>query len=109
MTAHSPKGADMPADESSITRFLRSFPGEVLRPTDAGFPRARAEAIWNGAITRQPALIVRPASTGEVASTVSSIREAGADVTVRGGGHSPAARSVTPASPASRSAGGWDG
>jgi FAD/FMN-containing dehydrogenase len=94
MNADSPKGADMPADKSSISRFVRSFPGEVLRPTDAGFARARAEAIWNGAITRQPALIVRPASTGEVASAVSSIREAGADMTVRGGGHSPAGSSV---------------
>jgi hypothetical protein len=64
MNADSPKGADMPADKSSISRFVRSFPGEVLRPTDAGFARARAEAIWNGAITRQPASSCGPPRRG---------------------------------------------
>src|SRR5688572_16290310 len=47
------QGADMPFDQS-ISAFLQSFPGEVLQPTDPQFATARAEAIWNGAITRQP-------------------------------------------------------
>ncbi|HEY0508093.1 MAG TPA: FAD-binding oxidoreductase [Blastococcus sp.] len=84
----------MPLDDSSITRFLETFPGEVLRPTDDGFARARAEAVWNGAITRQPGLIVRPTSTEEVAATLGLIRETGADVTVRGGGHNGAGNAV---------------
>src|SRR3712207_8968963 len=45
------EGAEMPLDDSSVTRFLQTFPGEVLRPTDAGFAGARAAAVWNGAIT----------------------------------------------------------
>jgi hypothetical protein len=52
----------MSLDDLTLSRFLRLFPGEVLRPADAGFAQALAEAIWNGAITRQPALIVRPTS-----------------------------------------------
>jgi FAD/FMN-containing dehydrogenase len=84
----------MPLDDLTISRFLRSFPGEVLQPADAGFAQARAEAIWNGAITRQPALIVRPTSTEEVATTIAFVRESGSEVTVRGGGHSAAGSSV---------------
>jgi hypothetical protein len=84
----------MPLDDTTISRFLRSFQGEVLRPADDGFAPARAEAIWNGAITRQPALIVRPTSVEEVVQTVAFVRESGADVTVRGGGHSAAGGAV---------------
>ena len=83
----------MPLDQS-ISTFLQSFPGEVLQPTDPEFAGARAEAIWNGAITRQPALIVRPTSTEEVVRTIAFVRESGADVTVRGGGHSAAGSAV---------------
>ena len=78
----------------STSSFLRSFPGEVLQPADPEFARARAEAIWNGAIARQPALIVRPTSTEGVARTIAFVRESGADVTVRGGGHSAAGSAV---------------
>jgi FAD/FMN-containing dehydrogenase len=78
----------------STSPFLQSFPGEVLQPADPDFARARAEAIWNGAITRQPALIVRPTSTHGVARTIAFVRDAGADVTVRGGGHSAAGSAV---------------
>jgi FAD/FMN-containing dehydrogenase len=84
----------MPLSDHAIDEFIRSFPSEVLRPADPGFPQARAEAIWNGAITRRPALIVRPASAEEVASTVAFARDAGAEVTVRGGGHSTAGAAV---------------
>jgi hypothetical protein len=84
----------MPLDDPSITRFIQTFPGQVLRPTDAGFPEARAEAIWNGAISRQPALIVRPTSVNEVARTITFVRETGTEITVRGGGHSASGSAV---------------
>jgi FAD binding domain-containing protein/berberine-like enzyme len=84
----------MPLDPSAVTRIARSVAGEVLQPADAGFAAARAEAIWNGAITRQPALIVRPTSAQDVARTVALVREEGADLTVRGGGHSGAGNAV---------------
>jgi FAD/FMN-containing dehydrogenase len=84
----------MALDDLTTTRFLRSFPGEALRPADAGFDQARAEAVWNGAVSRRPALIVRPTSTDEVTRTLAFVREAGAEVTVRGGGHSAAGSCV---------------
>lgn len=84
----------MPLDDPTTSGFTRSFSGEVLRPRDAGFAAARAEAIWNGAITRQPALIVRPTSTEQVVEAIAFVRESGAELTVRGGGHSAAGSSV---------------
>jgi FAD/FMN-containing dehydrogenase len=84
----------MPLDDSTIVDFARSFPGEMLRPADPAFARARAEAIWNGAITRQPALIVRPTSTEDVVRVVALIRDTGTDMTVRGGGHNGAGNAV---------------
>jgi FAD/FMN-containing dehydrogenase len=84
----------MSLDESTITRFIRDFPGEVLRPADAGFADARAEAVWNGSITHQPSLIARPTTTEAVSTVIALCRETGTDVTVRGGGHSAAGSCV---------------
>jgi FAD/FMN-containing dehydrogenase len=84
----------MALDEPAIARFIQSFPGEVLRPGDAGFASARAEAIWNGAIDRVPGLIVRPTSAQDVVAALAFVRETSADLTVRGGGHSAAGACV---------------
>jgi hypothetical protein len=56
----------MSLDDVGTTLLDRRIAGEVLRPADAGFARARAEAVFNGDIRRQPALIVRPTSTEDV-------------------------------------------
>lgn len=66
----------------------------ALRPEDPGFAEARAAAVWNGDIDRQPAMIVRPTSSDQVAEVLVFARAAGADVTVRGGGHSFAGNAV---------------
>jgi FAD/FMN-containing dehydrogenase len=84
----------MSLDDVAISRFREALAGEALRPTDPWFAAARAEAVWNGDITRQPALIVRPASTEDVATTVHFARAQGADLTVRGGGHGGAGNAV---------------
>jgi FAD/FMN-containing dehydrogenase len=78
----------MTLDDAAITVLDQRIAGAVLRPADADFTRARAEAVFNGDIRRQPALIVRPTSTEDVAHTIAWVREQGADLTVRGGGHS---------------------
>src|SRR4051812_43740508 len=90
----SPEGADMPLDDQAIAQFVQSFPAQVLRPADSEFAQARTEVIWNGAISRQPVLIVRPTSAVEVARALAFARDAGVDVTVRGGGHSAAGAAV---------------
>src|SRR4051794_9267274 len=80
--------------EAAITRLRRTVAGEVLTPADDGFGQARAEAIWNADITRQPAAIVRPTSAEDVARIVTTPRAEGVDLTVRGGGHSGAGHAV---------------
>jgi FAD/FMN-containing dehydrogenase len=84
----------MPTDESAPTRFLETFDGEVVRPADEGFAAARSAAVWNGDVTRQPALIARPRTAEEVAAAVTAARSSGLDLTVRGGGHSVPGNSV---------------
>jgi hypothetical protein len=84
----------MNLDQPTISGFIREFAGEVLRPSDDGFALARTAAVWNGSITRQPLLIVRPSTAQEVATVLSLCRRTGTDVTVRGGGHSAAGSCV---------------
>jgi FAD/FMN-containing dehydrogenase len=80
--------------DAAIADIRRTVAGEVLTPADDGFDRARAEAIWNADIRRQPAAIVRPASAEDVVRTVTAARAEGVDLTVRGGGHSGAGNAV---------------
>src|SRR3954470_8927266 len=76
------------------TQLPDSLAGVTLRPDDPGFADARAAAVWNGDITRQPALIVAPTSSAQVADALAFARAHGVDLTVRGGGHSFAGNAV---------------
>ena len=80
--------------KETYAQFVAGFAGEVLRQGEAGFAAARAAAIWNGDIRRQPALIVQPASEQAVALAIGFAREHGLELTVRGGGHSGAGHAV---------------
>ena len=66
---------------------------EILTPGDAGYDDARR--LWNAAIDRRPALIVRARNAHDVSFAVSHAREHGLEIAVRGGGHSVAGHSVT--------------
>jgi FAD/FMN-containing dehydrogenase len=78
----------------AISALRGSMTGEVLQPTDEGFARARAEAVWNGDITRQPALLARPTSDGDVAAAIRFARERELPLSVRGGGHGVSGKAV---------------
>jgi FAD/FMN-containing dehydrogenase len=80
--------------DGATTQLPDSLAGITLRPDDAGFADARAAAVWNGDITRHPALIIQPTSSAQVADAVAFVRAQGADLTVRGGGHSFAGNAV---------------
>lgn len=84
----------MALDDIAIGTLRESFAGELLRPGDENFGRARAEAVWNGDIARQPALIARPVSGDDVAAAVRFARERDLPISVRGGGHAPSGKSV---------------
>lgn len=69
-----------------------TFEGEVLVPGSPGYDAARA--VWNGAVDRRPAYVVRCAGTGDVRTAVRVARELGLPLGVRGGGHSAAGWAV---------------
>ncbi|MFE6970298.1 FAD-binding oxidoreductase [Isoptericola sp. NPDC057653] len=58
----------------------------VVAPPDDGYAAARA--IEPGGVEHRPAAIVRPTDTAAVAAAVRFARDAGAEVSVRSGGHS---------------------
>lgn len=64
----------------------------VHRPGDPAY--AGASALWNGAVTTRPAVVVRPRTATEVAVSVTAARESGAGLSVRGGGHDWAGRAL---------------
>ncbi|MGH3333283.1 MAG: FAD-binding oxidoreductase [Nocardioidaceae bacterium] len=68
------------------------FKGETIRPDDPGFDSARA--VYNGAIDRRPALIVRPTGAADVIDAVTYARESGLPLAVRCGGHAVSGTSI---------------
>lgn len=71
----------------------RSFRGVLVRPGDAGYDEVRQ--IHNGLIDRRPGLIARCRSASDVTSAGNLARDQQLELSVRGGGHSVAGRSVT--------------
>jgi hypothetical protein len=55
-----------------------------------------AAAVWNGAVTHRPALIVRCETTADVQHAIRAARGSGLPLSVRGGGHDWAGRAVRP-------------
>ena len=60
--------------------------GAVITPDDEEYDVART--VYNAMIDRRPALIVRPANTGDVMAAVRYAADNGLTVAVRGGSHS---------------------
>src|SRR5687768_17511148 len=59
--------------------------GALLHPSDEGF--AESVSLWNGMITKRPAVVVRAASNDDVVRTVNFVRENQLELSIRGGGH----------------------
>ena len=66
---------------------------EVIGPGNDRYDAARA--LWNGAIDNRPAAIVRPRNDAEVADALLRARDGGAEIAVRGGGHSMQGHSMS--------------
>ena len=76
----------------ALDRLATSFAGDVIRPSDEGYDRARR--VWNAMIDRRPALIVRPTSVDDVVAALRFGRDSGLTIAVRSGGHSVAGYST---------------
>jgi FAD/FMN-containing dehydrogenase len=64
------------------------LPGRVLRPGQPDYESSRP--IWNARIDARPSAIVRCGTEADVALAVRVARELGAEIAIRGGGHSVA-------------------
>ena len=64
---------------------IPGFRGEIIEPGDPSYEAARA--VYNGAIDRRPRIIARCVDTADVIAAVTTARERGLTVAVRGGGH----------------------
>lgn len=67
-------------------------PTRMLLPGSAAFDDAIS--MWNGAVTRRPSVVARPISAIEVQAVVRRAQDRGLALSVRGGGHDWAGRSV---------------
>ena len=77
---------------ATVSSLAATFSGTLLAPGDDGYEAARR--VHNGLIDKRPALIARCATTDDVAAAVRHAREAGLEISVRGGGHNVAGRAV---------------
>jgi FAD/FMN-containing dehydrogenase len=78
--------------ESAMQKFRESLRGQSLCPGEPGYDAARA--IPNAMIDRRPAIIARCIGAADVIVCVRFAREHDVLVSVRGGGHSVAGKSV---------------
>ncbi len=72
--------------DATINELEGGLAGSLVRPGDGEYEEARH--IWNGAIDKRPAMIVRAAGTDDVVRTVRFAASEGLPIAVRGGAHS---------------------
>jgi FAD/FMN-containing dehydrogenase len=80
-------------DADRVDAFSVSISGTVLQPGEDHYEAARR--VHNGLIDKRPALIARCHGAADVSAAVGLAREAGLEISIRGGGHNIAGRSVT--------------
>lgn len=80
-------------DAGRIEALSAAFSGTLLQAGDEGYEAARR--IHNGLIDKRPTVIARCRGTADVVDAIALAREAGLEISVRGGGHNVAGRAVT--------------
>lgn len=74
--------------EATLAEFRDALEGSMVAPTDRDYDEARH--VWNHAIDRRPAAVVRCAGVADVVAAVRFASSEGLPVAVRAGGHSVA-------------------
>ena len=80
-------------DVERLEVFSAGFSGSVVDPGHERYEEMRK--THNALVDKQPALIARCRGTADVVDAIAFAREAGLEISVRGGGHSVAGRAVT--------------
>jgi FAD/FMN-containing dehydrogenase len=75
-----------------VQTLRKTVAGQVFVPGDPGYDQARI--VWNGAIDRHPAVIVRCTNPVDVAVAIAFARGRGLEIAVRGGAHSTGGSSI---------------
>jgi FAD/FMN-containing dehydrogenase len=75
--------ADIAVD--TVSELRKEFGGEVSLPGSASYDEA--VRIWNGAVTRRPAVVASCATPEDVVAALQVARREGLELSVRGGGH----------------------
>src|SRR3984957_6542152 len=82
-----------PGLDASILNELRTqVRGTITVPSDEGYAAARR--VWNAAIDRRPSAVITCADAEDVPFAVRIAADHGLPMTVRGGGHNVAGRSI---------------
>jgi FAD/FMN-containing dehydrogenase len=76
----------------TVTKLAKTFAGQLLQPTDAGYEEARK--VHNGLVDKRPALIARCRGVADIVEAVHLARTLNLEVAVRGGGHNVAGRAT---------------
>lgn len=79
--------------DAAIVGLRAGLEGVVLTPEDDAYEEVRR--VHNGLIDKRPSAIARCQTSADVAAAVVAARDAGLEISVRGGGHNVAGRAVT--------------
>ncbi len=71
--------------QDCVEAFRQRLRGSLLLPQDAGFDEATL--LWNGLISKTPAIVVQPTDPSDIVAAVDFAGEKGLALSVRGGGH----------------------
>src|SRR6185437_9297436 len=85
-------GTPVTLSATKVERFASGLAGSLLRRSDKDYDQARR--VWNAMVDKRPALIARCAGTADVVASVRFAREHDLLISVRGGGHNYAGKSV---------------
>ena len=85
-------GESMGLSAAVVAALRTKVRGTIILPCDEGYAMARR--VWNAAIDRRPAGIVVCADAEDVSITVRIAADHGLPLTIRGGGHNVAGRSI---------------
>ena len=78
-------GGRMQLDASHLDALAAELDGTLANPDDEAY--AQSVSLWNGAIAKRPAVVVRAASVDDVSRTVRFAADHGVELSIRGGGH----------------------